>query len=71
MQYVVERGWGGGPWAADESPACFFLCFPAAPKGSPEISWISHDSGPASGGNEIGLIGSRFNKGCKVRFYSE
>ncbi|XP_065827472.1 nuclear factor of activated T-cells 5-like isoform X2 [Oscarella lobularis] len=46
-----------------------FQC--TAPKGSPEISWISHDSGPASGGNEIGLIGSRFNKGCKVRFYND
>ena len=46
-----------------------FMLFLASPQGSPEISWISHDTGCVSGGNEIGLIGSKFNKGFKVRFY--
>lgn len=38
-------------------------CFAAGPPGNPEIWWASISEGSAEGGDELGLIGKKFQSG--------
>ena len=40
-----------------------FCCFAAGPPGNPEIWWASISEGSAEGGDELGLIGKKFQSG--------
>lgn len=40
--------------------------FSAAPPGNPEIWWMKPEKGSVVGGEEIGLIGKKFQKGIKL-----
>lgn len=39
------------------------MCFAAGPPGNPEIWWASISEGSAEGGDELGLIGKKFQSG--------
>ncbi|XP_068702546.1 nuclear factor of activated T-cells, cytoplasmic 2-like isoform X2 [Montipora foliosa] len=47
-----------------------FQCSSSGPPGNPEIWWASISEGSAEGGDELGLIGKKFQSGFKVRFFS-
>ncbi|XP_044176436.1 nuclear factor of activated T-cells, cytoplasmic 4-like isoform X4 [Acropora millepora] len=47
-----------------------FQCSSSGPPGNPEIWWASISEGSANGGDELGLIGKKFQSGFKVRFFS-
>lgn len=47
-----------------------FQCSSSGPPGNPEIWWASTSEGSVEGGDELGLIGKKFQSGFKVRFYS-
>lgn len=47
-----------------------FQCSSSGPPGNPEIWWASISEGSVEGGDELGLIGKKFQSGFKVRFFS-
>ena len=47
----------------------FCVLFVAGPSGNPEIWWASLSEGSVAGGEELGLIGKKFQSGKKIYSY--
>ena len=52
-----------GYYTVNITIAFCFVSFIAGPPGNPEIWWASISEGSAEGGDELGLIGKKFQSG--------